>query len=183
MPNKTIYVSDNDLPLFERAQSLAGGNLSAAITQALGEYVRAAEVARLHQYDSVTVSVGPAGSRRKQRFTAICLARGLAHAAGKAGSVEELVAYQTAGGRIAAHRRTGARLPDPSQPASSRPRSHNGWSEPVSSIADAEAWDEPGDAVLEVYDTMDEFAKHVPPKFAKLVADATAALQIEELDI
>jgi len=140
-------------------------------------------VARLHQYDSVTVSVGPAGSRRKQRFTAVCLARGLAHAAGKPGSVEELVAYQTAGGRIAVHRRTGARLPDPSQPAGSRPLSHNGWSEPVSSIADAEAWDEPSDAVLEVYDTMGEFAKHVPPKFAKLVADATAALQIEELDI
>jgi len=37
MPNKTIYVSDNDLPLFERAPSLAGGNLSAAITQAVGE--------------------------------------------------------------------------------------------------------------------------------------------------
>jgi len=57
-----------------------------------------------------------------------------------------------------------------------------GWSGPANSIADAEAFDDPGDAVLEVYDTPDEFAEHVPPKFAKLVADAAAPLEIEELD-
>jgi hypothetical protein len=32
-----------------------------------------------------------------------------------------------------------------------------------------------------VYDLTDEFAELVPPKFVKLVADATAALEIEEL--
>jgi EXLDI family protein len=182
VPNKTIYVSDSDLPLFERAQSLADGNLSAAIAQALREYVRSADVARLHQYDSVTVSVGPAGSRRKKRFTAVCLGRGLA-SAGNAGPMEELVAYRTAGGRLAVYRRTGGRLPDVSPPAGSGQRSYGGWPGPVSSIAEAEAWDEPSDAVLEVYDTMDELAEHVPPKFARLVTDADAALEIEDLDI
>lgn len=182
MPNKTIYVSDSDLPLYERAQSLADGNLSAAIAQALGEYVRAAEVARLHQYDSVTVSVGPAGSRRKKRFTAVCLAR-WAHAARKAGFIEELVAYRTVGGRVAVHRRIGRRLSVQSQIAGSGRRSHGGWAAPVSSVADAEAWDEESDAVLEVYDTTAEFAEHAPPEFSKLVADADAALEIEELDI
>lgn len=182
VPNKTIYVSEADLPVFERAQSLADGNLSAAITQALLEYVRSAEVARLHQYDSVTVSVGPAGSRRKKRFTAVCLAR-WQRPAGKTGSVEELVAYRTARGRVAVHRRAGGRLPDPSETAGSGRRAHDGGSVPVSSIADAEAWDESSDAVLEVYDTTDEFAEHVPSEFAKLVADAVAALEIEELDI
>ena len=34
MPNKTIYVADGDLPLFDRAQELTGGNLSATITRA-----------------------------------------------------------------------------------------------------------------------------------------------------
>jgi EXLDI family protein len=183
MPNKTIYVSDNDLPLFEQAQSLADGNLSAAIAQALREYVRSAEVAGLHQYQSVIVSIGPAGSRHKKRFTAVCLARGLADSAGQAGSVEELVAYRTAGGRLAVHRRTGGRLPGLSPSAGSGQPAQGGWPGPVSSIADAEAWDEPSDAVLEVYDTMDELAKHVPPKFARLVADADAALEIEDLDI
>src|SRR6266516_3465758 len=172
VPNKTIYVSDSDLPLFERAQSLADGSLSGAIAQALREYVRSAETARLHQHDSVTVSVGPAGNRRKKRFTAICLGRGLA-SAGKAAPMEELVAY----------RRTGGPLPELSESAGSGRRSRGGWSGPVSSIAEAEACDEPGDAVLEVYDTMDELTQHVPPKFAKLVADADAAREIEDLDI
>lgn len=67
--------------------------------------------------------------------------------------------------------------------AGSGRRSRGGWSGPVSSIAEAEACDEPGDAVLEVYDTMDELTQHVPPKFAKLVADADAAREIEDLDI
>ncbi len=182
VPNKTIYVSDSDLPLFERAQSLADGNLSAAIAQALREYVRSAETARLHQYDSVTVRVGPAGNRRKKRFTAICLGRGLA-SAGKAAPMEELVAYRTAAGRLAVYRRTGGPLPELSESAGSGRRSRGGWPGPVSSIAEAEACDEPGDAVLEVYDTMAELTQHVPPKFAKLVADADAAREVEDLDI
>ena len=33
VPNKTIYVSDGDLKLYQRAQELAGGNLSAAIAR------------------------------------------------------------------------------------------------------------------------------------------------------
>lgn len=31
MPNKTIYVSDDDMPLYQRAQELAGGSLSSSI--------------------------------------------------------------------------------------------------------------------------------------------------------
>src|SRR5690348_14808983 len=38
MPNKTIYVADSDLPLYEQAQAMAGGNLSAAIAQALRRF-------------------------------------------------------------------------------------------------------------------------------------------------
>jgi EXLDI family protein len=74
-------------------------------------------------------------------------------------------------------------LPDLGQIAGPGPRWHNAWAVPASSIAEAEAWDDQSDAVLEVYDTTDEFAAHVPPEFAKLVADAIATLQIEELDI
>jgi EXLDI family protein len=43
MPNKTIYVSDDDLPLFRKAQDIAGGNLSAAILAAIPRYVEAEE--------------------------------------------------------------------------------------------------------------------------------------------
>jgi hypothetical protein len=37
--------------------------------------------------------------------------------------------------------------------------------------------------VLEVYDTPDELAAHVPPGFARLVADAIATFQVEDIDI
>jgi hypothetical protein len=43
MPNKTIYVPDEDLPVFERAQAIAGGSLSATIVQALRDYIAAQE--------------------------------------------------------------------------------------------------------------------------------------------
>ena len=57
MPNKTIYVSDDDLPLYQRAQELAGGSLSAALARALRRFVEMEE-GRLEGYDEITVRVG-----------------------------------------------------------------------------------------------------------------------------
>ena len=39
MPNRTIYVAGVDLPIFEKAQKLAGDNLSAAIPEELYESI------------------------------------------------------------------------------------------------------------------------------------------------
>ena len=69
VPNKTIYVSEGDLKLFARAQELAGGNLSAAISKALKRFVDLEEGLR-EGYDDVVVRVG-LGSGRKVRFTAL----------------------------------------------------------------------------------------------------------------
>ena len=71
MPNKTIYVSDGDLPLYDRAQKLAGDNLSAAISAALRRYVDVEEGQR-EGFDEITVRVGP-GKGRKVRFTGVLL--------------------------------------------------------------------------------------------------------------
>ena len=57
VPNKTIYVSDGDLKLYQRAQELAGGNLSAAIANALKRYVDVQEGLR-EGFDDVVVRVG-----------------------------------------------------------------------------------------------------------------------------
>src|SRR5215475_9437508 len=57
VPNKTIYVSDGDLPVFQRAQEIAGGNLSAAISNALKRYVDIAEGLQ-EGFDDVVVRVG-----------------------------------------------------------------------------------------------------------------------------
>ncbi|BCB75612.1 hypothetical protein Pflav_020220 [Phytohabitans flavus] len=71
MPNKTIYVSDDDMPLFRRAQELAGGNLSAAISTAVRRYVDIEE-GRQEGYDEIIVRIGP-GKGRKQRFSGVLL--------------------------------------------------------------------------------------------------------------
>src|SRR5438552_776727 len=71
MPNKTIYVSDDDLPLYRRAQELVGGNLAAAIAAALRRYVEVEE-GRQEGYDEIVVRVG-AGVGRKVRFSGVLL--------------------------------------------------------------------------------------------------------------
>ena len=58
VPNKTIYVSDGDLPVYQRAQELAGDNLSAAIAAALRRYVDVEE-GRREGFDEIVVRVGP----------------------------------------------------------------------------------------------------------------------------
>ena len=72
VPNKTIYVSDGDLPIYQRAQELAGGNLSAAIAAALRRYVDVEE-GRREGFDEITVRVGSGKARRKVRFTGVLL--------------------------------------------------------------------------------------------------------------
>ena len=43
MPKRTIYVADADVPIFDKAQQLAGGNLSGAITEALRNFIKSRE--------------------------------------------------------------------------------------------------------------------------------------------
>lgn len=75
MPNKTIYVADADMPIFEKAQELAGDNLSSTIVQALQRYVEAHE----HQqagFHEITLRVGSDPAYTLKRFTGRLLARG-----------------------------------------------------------------------------------------------------------
>ncbi len=71
VPNKTIYVSDGDLRVFQRAQELAGDNLSAAISAALRRYVDVEE-GRQEGFDEITVRVRPKPGR-KVRFIGVLL--------------------------------------------------------------------------------------------------------------
>lgn len=72
VPNKTIYVSAADLALLQRAQEIAGGNLSAAIVRALRRMVEV-EDASLEGFEETTVKVG-AGKGSRQRFFGVLLA-------------------------------------------------------------------------------------------------------------
>ncbi|NMB53461.1 MAG: EXLDI protein [Leptolinea sp.] len=67
MPNKTIYVSQEDEPLFEEARQIAGESLSAVIVRALREFVfRQNEKEK--SMKEITVQVGPKDASREQRF-------------------------------------------------------------------------------------------------------------------
>jgi hypothetical protein len=57
MPAKNIYVRDEDVSLFERAEELGGESLSAVIAEALRRYVEVEE-AKLSGYEEYTVEVG-----------------------------------------------------------------------------------------------------------------------------
>jgi EXLDI family protein len=67
MPNKTIYVSQEDEPLFEEARQLAGESLSAVIVRALREFV-SRQKEKEKSMKEITVLVGPKESTREQRF-------------------------------------------------------------------------------------------------------------------
>ncbi len=78
MPNKTIYVREEDLPVFEEAEKLGGDSLSAVIAQAVKRFVQVkrAELFGMQEY---TLSVGVLRSQgdddtRKVRFVGRLLA-------------------------------------------------------------------------------------------------------------
>jgi hypothetical protein len=62
-----ICVSDDDLPLFERAQEITGANLSSAIVHALRRLIEFEE-AKQKGFDEITVIVSRQDAHRRRRF-------------------------------------------------------------------------------------------------------------------
>src|SRR6266568_1689611 len=67
MSNKTIYVSDKDESLFDRAKEIAGEALSSVIARALREYISRHEE-QAKGMKEIMVKVGQHNSAREQRF-------------------------------------------------------------------------------------------------------------------
>lgn len=67
MPNKTIYVRDEDLPIFDRAVELAGDSLSSVIAEAIRRYVEMEEM-KSEGFEEVTVLEGVGDNMRKKKF-------------------------------------------------------------------------------------------------------------------
>lgn len=65
MPNKTIYVPDADLTVFDKAQKLSGNNLSATIVQALRLFIKTKEGTG---FTHIEVTVGEKGTYQRKRF-------------------------------------------------------------------------------------------------------------------
>src|SRR5437868_14670674 len=74
MPNRTIYVADADMPIFEKAQKLTGDNLSAAIAHALRAFVEREE-AKQSGFEDITIQVGRGRPFLQKQFRGRLLAR------------------------------------------------------------------------------------------------------------
>ncbi|WP_163572487.1 EXLDI protein [Fodinicola feengrottensis] len=192
MPNKTIYVSDGDLPVFQRAQELAGGSLSAAITQALHGFVTAKE-AQMQGLSEIKVRVGSGDVPRYQRFRGALVAR-WQHQLGTGAQVEDFTVYRTAKQALAVHRRVHPdwkRWSDPKRWASGENSVwsqdwdvdwHVGWNgESASGSSD---WSgSGGTGALEVYDSVAALRDELPAELADLVEQNLATPEVEDLDI
>jgi EXLDI family protein len=169
VPNKTIYVSDGDMPLYQRAQDLAGGNLSAAITKSLRRYVDLEE-GRLEGFEEITLRVGP-GKGRKVRFTGVLL--------GDWGSSD--------GGRVRVYRsRTRKfvvhieRASDwTARDADGKP---SGWRSYIG--LGVHSWGfTTAESTLEVVDTLEALRDKIPPPLFDMVAAMGDQPVLEDLDI
>lgn len=173
MPNKTIYVSEADLPVFERAQELTGGNLSAAISRALRRLVEVEEAGQ-EGFEEITVRVGPGGTRI-QRFLGVLLAD-WSRSTGS-GAVERYRVYRTRNGRFAVHLSRGKEHVW----SAGKDGQLTGWRK---HFAADQQWGElPATASLKVHDTLEELREAVPPELAEVLAVYDTEPEVEDLDI
>ncbi len=174
VPNKTIYVSDDAQELFQRAQELAGGNLSSAITSALKRYVEV-EDAREAGFDEVIVKVG-IGAGRKVRFNAVLLGEWFDtdHTSGK---FEHFRVYRGAK-KFALHiERT-----EFFETRDAQGNQLTGW-RAWTGVGAASGGGMPAEATLETFDTLDEIRDRVPAKLFEVVSASVRQPSVQELDI
>jgi EXLDI family protein len=174
MPNKTIYVSDDDLPLYKKAQEIAG-NLSSAISIALRKYVELEE-GRLQGFDEITVKVGR-GAGRKQRFSGVLIAEG--GRSSKSG-YEAFKVYRSRTGKFVLHA-------DRSQMYSvgaDDEQYQSGWRSWIGNWSSDQSWSmAQGEATLSVVDTVEELRALIPEDLYELVEEAADHPPVEDLDI
>lgn len=181
MPNKTIYVSDEDQPLFARAQELVGGNLSGAIVAALRRFIEIEE-GRIAGFDEVVLRVGPDGARR-QRFSGRLLADWSRDS--DDGHVHDRYRiYQGRSGKFVVHLQRS----DWSEWTEWRKGSTGNWLKDLTGIHSLRSmlgvgsldW---GAYTLDVVDSLDELQSLVPAKLYRIVLDAVKNPHIEDLDV
>jgi EXLDI family protein len=173
VPNKTIYVSDGDQTLYQRAQELAGGNLSSAIASALRRYVDVEEGLR-EGFDEIIVRVGPAPGR-KVRFTGVILGEWVSTTPSR---VETFRVYRGRTGKFVLHIE---RTPDFT--VVDREGKPGGWRAQLGLDWNASYGMSPGESTLDVIESLDELRKRIPPQLYEMVAPSASQPAIEDLDI
>jgi len=172
VPNKTIYVSDGDLPIYQRAQELAGDNLSAAIAAALRRYVDVEE-GRLEGFDDVVVRVG-LGTGRKVRFVG-ALAGMLADTSSKRAGIYRVYRGRTGKYVIHVERQEQFWMVD----GEGKPAGWRGWI----GVGDVRYGSAPKESTLEVVDTLEQLRDKIPAELYDMVARTAHQPTVEDLDI
>jgi EXLDI family protein len=176
MPNKTIYVSDDDVPLYERAQEIAGGKLSAAISAALRRYVEVAEGLE-EGYEDITVKVGP-GVGRKVRFSGVLLVEW-----GRSTStrVEMWRVYRSRTGKYVVH---VERSKEWLKGGPEGEKELTGWRAFVGNFSSNQTWGyTQGTATFDVAESLDELKEMLPEELYELVVAVADQPAVEDLDI
>jgi EXLDI family protein len=174
VPNKTIYVSDGDLSLYERAQQLAGGNLSQAIAKALRRWVDAAE-GQTEGYADVHVRVG-LGNGRKVRFVAALVGEWKIGSAGESRPAHYRV-FQGRTGKYVLHVEWGSGYW--AVDGAGKPAGWRGWV----GVGDVTYTEFPKENTLEVVATLEELRDKVPDGLFDMVERAALQPTVEDLDI
>lgn len=178
MPNKTIYVSDDDLPVYERAQEIAGGKLSAAISAALRRYVEVAD-ALDEGYDEVTVKVGP-GAGRKVRFIGVLLVEWSRSTSSR---VEQYRVYRGRTGKYVVHVKKSKEWFSGAEGAGDR-QSTGVWKAVMEAFSSNQTWGyTAGESALEVAESLDALRELVPKELYELVAKSAEFPPVEDLDV
>ena len=177
MPNKTIYVSDDDLALYKRAQELAG-NLSQAISTALRRYVEMEE-GRLEGFDEITVRVGR-GAGRKQRFSGVLIAEG---GRSNKDGYEAFKVYRSRTGKFVLHADRSNQFTT-IQTVDGEEQNSTGWRSWIGSFSSNQSWSmAQGEASLHIVDTVEELRDLIPDDLYALVEEAADQPAVEDLDI
>ena len=176
MPNKTIYVADDDLPLYKRAQELGGGNLSAAISAALRRFVEVEE-GREQGYEEIVVRVGT-GVGRRQRFSGVLLGEW-----GRSTNEREEAyrVYRSRSGKYVVHVERSEGHHDRSPGAE---KWNTGWRAWVGNWSANQTWTvTPAESRLHIAGTLEELRDLLPAELYDIVAGAADQPLIEDLDI
>lgn len=153
MPNKTIYVPDDDLELFEQAQTLSGESLSATIIQALRQYITYQE-ARARGFQILEVSVGSV-SRAHKRFTGRLVAQATVGELSTDPGLEKYTVYETPKGNLVVYYKRV-------------PHGDSGWQV---------------EKRLDIYASVAALAGHIPDELYELTIQRLRGNDIELLDI
>jgi len=185
MPNRTIYVADADVPLYEKAQKIAGDNLSAAIAHALHIFVEREE-AKQSGFEDITVKVGKGRPFFQQQFRGRLLARRHVRIS-KDARLLTISVYQTAKGRFAVYSKNQPNWSGWSQQWSKKSKQAHAqsgnWDWDWTQNWDWATYQDDDEYRLDVYDSLDQLKENIPEELFDAITRYLKGDDVEFLDI